>query len=688
MPTTRMPGVRPAALVAVLFVSLLLPAGASAPQAGYPIVQVRKWQFDFMITASERVSTKIADGKAEMFHQPNWHISGSALLEMDRDEDGNIRTASPRATGNSWGGRTTTTYAYRGESGVIPSATKITSGYAGTGSLTPADEQGNRVIFQLSAERKTYDISLWLQMKGQEFSDASELFAEIDRQAAAAKPKDAIEAALVKWGAETAKAMAAGGAGKPARSSAPFKLSINPGIEGLRLPEAGGGSIPTISGSQKVKASFAPGPMEPDIVFTWTIKPYDDSNDVDVEVRNLKTSHPHCACGENTLVELTAVASKPGGTFEPFEVTTSGNGPRLMKNQGGGRPYLSLQGYDRTVGQVIVTAVHTYKGRQFRSRPFEVNFCHVAKPEIVDNAFLYDGKYHVFSQSTPGELEIEAKTKVWYNGQEVKENTEDWDIQPETIQFSRDYAGGEVRVTFKASGLPEKNSAFGKCAITYTYDDGACRCSSEAAEAQIFYPRDEKNNPGGQMANWAYYWRQTKAGIDGVGFEVVRKIPGSDVAIALPILSCLGPILAQPGDNVIARYDPMKDKIYISDALPTLSCANRPSGAVEDKGIDCFAVTLRHERQHQVELTAWWGPKFSNYSCLQDIDGDMVPNDVEKANPGCNPLLPWSCPSRPTYLQGTVFDVDLTAYQVGWRWVPHSADKEDWAYPGHQCGGR
>ena len=109
-----------------------------------------------------------------------------------------------------------------------------------------------------------------------------------------------------------------------------------------------------------------------------------------------------------------------------------------------------------------------------------------------------------------------------------------------------------------------------------------------------------------------------------------------------------------PGGNAIARYAPTRDTIYMNSALPTLSCANRPNGIVEDTG----------------------------------IDGDMVPNDVEKVTPGCNPLLAWSCPTRPTSLQGTVFDTDITAYRAGWRWKPHEADKEDWAYPGHQCGGR
>lgn len=684
----RIPAMARGAPAAVLLACLTLPAGASAPQPGYPIVHVSKWQFDFTITASERVSRKVADGKAEMFHQPSWSISGSALLERDRDEDGTIPAVSPDATGNSWIGRTTSDYSYRGETGVIPSASKVRTGYAGSGSVTPADEQGNHVVFQLSAVRKTYEISLWLQMKGLAFSDASELFAEIDGEAAAARPKDAIEAALVKWGAAAAKAMAAGGVGKEARSSEVFKLTINPSIDKAPLPEAADRSIPTISGSQKVRASWAAGPMEPDIIFTWTIKPYDDSNDVEVTVRSFKADHPHCVCGENKLVELTARASKPGGTWEPFEIETAGQVPRLIKNRGGATPYLSMTGYDKGIGKVAVTAVFTWKGRQFRSRPFDVNFCSVEKPEFVENSSFYDSQYHVFDQSDPGEVEVEARTHVWFNGQEVKENSEGWEIQPEGLGFETEYTRGEVRATFKARGLPEKNSDFGKHEITYTYDNGTCQCQSEARETQVFYNRDARNNPEGKLPNWAYYWRQSRAGLDGVGFEAVSNIPGSDVAIAFPVLSCLGPILSQSGDNVIARYDPLKDTIYVSDRLPTLTCANRPSGAVEDRGIDCFAVTLRHEHQHQVELSAWWGPRFSRYSCLEDLDGDMVPNVVENASPGCNPLLPWSCPSRPPNLRGTVFDVDLTAYQVGWRWVPHSADKEDWAYPGHQCGGR
>ncbi len=77
----------------------------------------------------------------------------------------------------------------------------------------------------------------------------------------------------------------------------------------------------------------------------------------------------------------------------------------------------------------------------------------------------------------------------------------------------------------------------------------------------------------------------------------------------------------------------------------------------------------------------------SNYDCLKDKDADLVPDWVEKNTAGCDYESRYSCPGRPEFLHDKVPDTEFNAYNVGWQWVPGTADSEDWACPGKQCPG-
>jgi hypothetical protein len=215
---------------------------------------------------------------------------------------------------------------------------------------------------------------------------------------------------------------------------------------------------------------------------------------------------------------------------------------------------------------------------------------------------------------------------------------------------------------------------------------GNCDCEEEVRTA-LFFPRDSKNNPEEKDPNWSYYWKQTSAGKGEEGepfnYKVVPAIPPFNKKLCAYI-SCFMDCGGVPADpRGIAEYDNFEDIIYIPDALPLMSCAPRQPGAKEETGIDCYANTVRHETQHRINTISWWGPKMARYKCLDDLDGDSVPNDIEDSTPGCDKLDFSSCPNRPKWL-GDLGDMEFGSYQAGWTWQIGAADKEDWAYPGKQ----
>ena len=146
---------------------------------------------------------------------------------------------------------------------------------------------------------------------------------------------------------------------------------------------------------------------------------------------------------------------------------------------------------------------------------------------------------------------------------------------------------------------------------------------------------------------------------------------------------------------------------------------NRADGKA-DSGIDCYAVTLRHEKVHQDELHYWWdsvpgsatrvvpaectGTPFEMIISGQlskniwskmigvDSDGDLVPDYIENGLAGCDPNKGISCPKIPTQVVIKAeaagkeeLDVDMNSYRISWKqWTIGDADKEDWSWCGKQ----
>ena len=118
-------------------------------------------------------------------------------------------------------------------------------------------------------------------------------------------------------------------------------------------------------------------------------------------------------------------------------------------------------------------------------------------------------------------------------------------------------------------------------------------------------------------------------------------------------------------------------------------------------GIDVFAWTCRHEAQHVDNDTAWWGATplpgtTSPYDPSKDLDGDYIPDALEK-NLGMkfHPDLGGYDPTKALtpnladefgYGPGFNDNEDYTQrmQRQNHPWVNGSADKEDWANPGHQ----
>jgi hypothetical protein len=413
---------------------------------------------------------------------------------------------------------------------------------------------------------------------------------------------------------------------------------------------------------------------------TFTLSPV--MNEPEITVTTNKITNPHCLCNDS-IVEFSARTNSSGGKFEKFEIEYLGvKTPKIVKNEGGSTPVLVIKATGETSGKIKVTAVYTKDNNTFKSKPYEMNFCKVEKPKIEETENLATKYQYIFSDTKNDNLRIKLTSRIFYNGETINNgDISGWYMSPEESYLSEEPATEGIGITYRAEKLPENNSSFGKKRVKLDYQEYDCNCTSEETEIEIFYPRDAKNNPDGTIPNWAYYWNKTSAKTN-YKFDVVPKIPDDKTIIALPGFACLGLVLDSYNTGVVARYDPFKGKIWVPENLPVMNCPSRPDGT-KYEGIDCFAQVIRHEGRHKDQLISWWGPNMANYNCIDDVDGDFLPNAVEMATEGCNSLLPWSCPGRPTWL-GTVFDVDIDAYEYGWKWNPGDADKEDWSAPGRQ----
>lgn len=289
----------------------------------------------------------------------------------------------------------------------------------------------------------------------------------------------------------------------------------------------------------------------------------------------------------------------------------------------------------------------------------------------------------VYSAENPGKLEVKFAAQVTPQSQagEIQWSIPDIPGSTKTVNPAN-ARGAQVEVTY--SGLPAKNSAFGKKQFSATVDVSGCQARAEG-DFTVFFPRDAQNHPGGKgEPNWFYYWSQTSAkkGPAKYGGNSGRCAPGGD------------------NEKLMGYYrnKQFESHYYICDLkqmgpdFPFQSV--KWVGTLPDNrkvtGIDTFAVCSRHENAHYEHFTQWWKShattdKFqdTNQNGIKDSiegqldkDGDEVPDSKE---PGYG-----MDPTKKSTLGAGVDDEEAICWKAEAAWPVGSADKEDWAYPGKQ----
>gem|GEM_PF-2638139 len=224
---------------------------------------------------------------------------------------------------------------------------------------------------------------------------------------------------------------------------------------------------------------------------------------------------------------------------------------------------------------------------------------------------------------------------------------------------------------FLYAGLPKMNSDFGNHLVTMTVDGKP----SQQAHIQTFFSLKASNWPGsdGKTPNWFHYWSMTSAYYGTPTYEN-------------------GPRCQTVYDSVSGKWVAYIDNDTASGTFP---------GYENATGIDAFAWECRHKAQHVENFVAWWGntplPGTSSaYDPSKDADGDSIPDRLEhdlgmKFHPelgGYDPTALVTPKLQDHFHYGTDYndDEDYTQHmqRQNHPWTNGSADKEDWASPGHQ----
>lgn len=316
----------------------------------------------------------------------------------------------------------------------------------------------------------------------------------------------------------------------------------------------------------------------------------------------------------------------------------------------------------------------------------------------------------LFSNGTPGRLTIEAEVAVANLPPDLVEHIR-WDA-PAKAGSELSYTQAGTRVTIMYTGLPTNNSDFGLTRITATVDaGGSCGTLSASRDVLLFFPRDEKNNPGGDAPNYYYYWLQTPAGQGAANGQDVRYVNRQfecgenprwlgyhprDTKLSVPADELSQPRLV--GRDYIYICDFHKyDNVYPAHPSTNFYMEGILTTGVSWEGIDTFAVIMRHELTHRNHWRDWWNPtggspKGGFYDTNNnkqkdptepwvDRDEDFIPDEKE-------PSLTYDKEEKNTFgVQAAgedMYDEHHLTYTVGDSWPRGSADRQDWAKPGKQ----
>jgi len=207
-------------------------------------------------------------------------------------------------------------------------------------------------------------------------------------------------------------------------------------------------------------------------------------------------------------------------------------------------------------------------------------------------------------------------------------------------------------VWFRYTGLPDSNNQFG---VKYLKASLVDYDVAESVMVKVFFPKYATNNPSDTLPNWYYYWRQTPAGLDS-------NIYSGPKCIA----------------SWCGYYDFSDYFYHVCPAAAETDSARCDSTSVAH--IDLFAMTCRHERQHQTDYDTWWRP-IGGYGQNRhlDADSDFVPSSIEPSL-GLDSLNKFSNP----WGADSVSDFEYRGYNSECIWLRGSADQYDWSNPGRQ----
>jgi len=394
---------------------------------------------------------------------------------------------------------------------------------------------------------------------------------------------------------------------------------------------------------------------------------------------------------QTITVKAKANSSDSKGKFTALKIISDfeNDVPKeISSTKGNSEASFTMEVYTSTKPVKFVAEYTTSSGRVYRSKPKYVEFCFLDEIDFPNNE--NESKQHVYSGN--GELRTIPKApRTSYNGKEPTNDDVVWimdDIGNVRYQWIKTDSNVGTYALLKYTRHPADNSDFGKKKITLTPSNPKCKCKSEK-EIEVFFNPYHKTNPEGKNPNWFYYWMQTKAAkqvSDGAAVSYASSISAANDPADVPLARFISP-------NSIL----LSDMVIHSAGDCTLS--KRGPGIVS-KGIDCFAMALKHENQHYKEFL---NMRKSN---VADKDKDGMTEDIELAF-GCKDEdltlasvttladtydrlvreTRYSCPVGNSLGQRPfdyVTDAEIFAYKVGWSTPVGSYDSEDWSCKGKQ----
>ena len=237
-----------------------------------------------------------------------------------------------------------------------------------------------------------------------------------------------------------------------------------------------------------------------------------------------------------------------------------------------------------------------------------------------------DDKF-AFNSNSPGVLEMEFTASVT---PPEYENDIQWtvpEIQGSTLTVEPSSAtGSHIKVTYK--GLPQNNNEFGPKSVQAVVNVGGCT-TQETKRIKVFYTRDAKNNPEGQVPNWLYYWKQTPAAKPRG--QTVNIEYGGNTFGQCSHPKCPAQYTQGYAHCTIHVCD-LKSKLGsdFHNRFPLLSISPPyHNGWATSKYIDTFATLVIHEFTHWQAYHNWRYGRTLPQINAADTDQDGVPDAAE-----------------------------------------------------------